>query len=213
MKRRFGQVKSYDDWLRPKIVANASQLLEREMKRYKGRIRTVHLCLSTDPFMYGQDEVIDLSLTIIKRLNDENIKCSLLTKGVYPEVLTDRSIFSSDNDFGITLVSLDDVFKKNYEPYSAPYIERIGKMKRLHQEGFNTWVMMEPYPTPNIIKQDIIEILESVSFVDRIIFGGWNYSSKSSSFRFRDEFYGSQAEVLTEFCRDKNIEHEIIQGK
>ena len=206
-------MKSYDDWLKPKIVANAMELLERELARYKGRIRTVHLCLSTDPFMYGQDEVIDLSLTIIKRLNDENIKCSLLTKGVYPEILTDRSIFSSDNDFGITLVSLDDVFKKNYEPYSAPYIERIGKLKRLHQEGFRTWVMMEPYPTPNIIKQDITEILEMVSFVDRIIFGRWNYSSKSNSFKFRDEFYESQAEVLTEFCRDKNIECEIIQGK
>jgi DNA repair photolyase len=213
MKRRFGQVKSYNDWLRPKIVANASQLLERELVRYKGKIRVVHLCLSTDPFMHEQDEVIDLSLAIIKRLNDERIRCSLLTKGVYPEVLTDRSIFSSDNDFGITLISINESFKKEYEPYSAPYIERIGKLKRLHQEGFNTWLMMEPYPTPNIIKQDITEILEMVSFVDRIIFGRWNYSSKSNSFKFRDEFYESQAEVLTEFCRDKNIEHEIIQGK
>ncbi|MGQ9706199.1 MAG: radical SAM protein [bacterium] len=213
MKRRFGQVKSYNDWLKPKIVANAMELLERELKKYKGKVRTVHLCLSTDPFMYEQDEVIDLSLRIIKRLNDENIRCSVLTKGVYPEVLTDRSIFSSDNDFGITLVSLDDNFKKRYEPYSAPYIERIESLRRLHEKGFRTWVMMEPYPTPNIIKQDIVEILKSVSFARRIIFGRWNYNKVSEDFRFRDEFYESQANVLIEFCKYNKIECEIIEGK
>lgn len=213
MKRRFGQVKSYDDWRRPKVVLNAMELLERELNKYRGKIRSVHLCLSTDPFMFGQDEVIDLSLRIIKRLNNEKVKCSVLTKGVYPEILTDRGMFSSDNDFGITLVSLDNDFKKMYEPYSAPYIERIESLRRLHQEGFHTWAMMEPYPTPNIIKQDIVEILNSISFVNRIIFGRWNYNKISGDFRFRDEFYESQADVLTEFCQNNNVECKIIEGK
>ena len=43
---------------------------------------------------------------------------------------------------------------------------------------------MEPYPTPNVISQDLNEILEEISFVDSIDFGHWNYSSLISFPRF-----------------------------
>ena len=52
---------------------------------------------------------------------------------------------------------------------------------------------MEPYPTPNIIKQDLMEILEAVSFVDEIVFGRLNYNVKSSEFKYSKEFYNSLA--------------------
>ena len=31
MKKRFGQVNSYDDWIKPKIVSNTLELLEKEI--------------------------------------------------------------------------------------------------------------------------------------------------------------------------------------
>ncbi len=37
-------------------------------------------------------------------------------------------------------------------------------------------VSIEPHPTPNIMDQDLGAILESVDFVDKIIFGKLNYN-------------------------------------
>jgi len=38
--------------------------------------------------------------------------------------LRDKKRFSTDNEYGITLVSLKDKFKSAYEPFAAPLEER-----------------------------------------------------------------------------------------
>ena len=73
MARRFGRVKNYNDWLKPKLVSNALELLDKEIPIYKDQIKFVHLCFMTDPFMYKYKEVADMSLKIIERLNKDNI--------------------------------------------------------------------------------------------------------------------------------------------
>ena len=84
MKKRCGVVKTYEEWLEPKIVENALELLDSEIPKYKKNIKYVHMCFSTDPFMYKQDPVSDLTLQIIDKLNNNEIACSTLTKGLYP---------------------------------------------------------------------------------------------------------------------------------
>jgi len=160
MKVRYGAVKDYKDWIKPKIVGNALELLEKEIPRYKNKINFVHLCFSTDPFMYRQKEVADLTLKIIERLNKDNIRCTVLTKGVYPKELANTQKYSKENVYGITLVSLDESFKKRLEPFSAPFKDRIKSLKYLHNKGLKTWVSMEPYPTPNLVRQDLSKILK-----------------------------------------------------
>jgi hypothetical protein len=71
---------------------------------------------------------------------------------------------------------------------------------------------MEPYPTPNIIKQDLMAILEAVSFVDKIVFGRLNYNVKSSEFKYNKEFYNSLALTVAKFCRNNRIDCHIKQG-
>lgn len=212
MKKRCGIVKTYEEWKRPKIVSNALELLDKEIPRYKNKIEYVHLCFSTDPFMYQQKQVCDLSLKIIDKLNTNNIRCTVLTKGIFPEELASRNGFSQNNEYGITLVSLDEGFRKEYEPKSASFKDRIDALRYLHKKGFKTWVSMEPYPTPNIIKQDLIKILEAVSFVDEIIFGRLNYSVKSSEFKYTKEFYNSLARSVIKFCRKHKISYHIKNG-
>jgi len=212
MKKRCGVVKTYKEWCQPKIVSNALELLEKEIPKYKDKIRYVHLCFSTDPFMYKQKQVHDLSLKIINKLNMNNIRCTVLTKGIFPKELSNKNGFSKNNEYGITLVSLDEKFKEEFEPNSASFKDRTNSLKYLHQKGFKTWVSMEPYPTPNIIKQDLIKILESVSFVDKIIFGRLNYSVKSSEFKYTKEFYNSLAHIVIKFCRENKINYHIKEG-
>jgi len=212
MKKRCGIIKSYKEWLQPKIVANALELMEKEIPRYRHKIKFVHLCFSTDPFMHKYPEVADLTLKIIERLNKDKIYCTVLTKGIYPKVLANTKKYGENNEYGITIVSLDEKFKKRFEPYSASYKDRIKSLKYLNKKGLKTWISMEPYPTPNLIQQDLHKILREISFVDKIIFGKLNYNVKSSQFSANRDFYYNCAKIVIEFCKNKGIDYHIKYG-
>ena len=90
--------------------------------------------------------------------------------------------------------------------------KRLNSLRTLHEAGFNTWVSIEPYPTPNIIQQDINDILEAVSFTDKIIFGRTNYSKEITSFKQHKQFYNEQAQAVIEFCGKRKISYHIKDG-
>ena len=212
LAKRFGKIKNIEEWMQPKLVSNALELLEKELPKHKGKINFVHLCFMTDPFMYRYPEVREMTLKIIQKLNANNIKVTSLTKGIVPRKLVDKSTYSEDNEYGITLVSLDDKFHRNFEQNSAPYKKRINALRYLSKSGCKTWVSMEPYPTPNLVEQDLLEILETISFVDKIVFGKLNYNVKSTQFKYNQEFYHKCVEIVKAFCKKHNIEYHIKEG-
>jgi len=209
MKKRFGKIKTYEDWIKPAIVENTLELLDMEIPKFKDKITTLHLCFTTDPFMYGYDVIKALSLAVIQKFNDAGIKCSILTKGLLPIELKE---YSKDNEYGITLVSLNEDYRKRIEPGAAPYKQRLSSLRALHDAGFKTWVSIEPYPTPNIIEQNLDDILEAISFTDKIIFGRTNYNKEISAFKHHKEFYNEQANIVIEFCISKNMDYHIKDG-
>ncbi len=208
-KKRFGQVASYKEWLEPFLVSNTLEILDREIPRLKSKINSVHLCFTTDPFMYGYSEIEKMSLAAIKKLNDAGIKCTVLTKGLLPAELTDCS---KNNEYGITFISLDESYRKRVEPGAAPFQERLAALKALHDQGCKTWVSVEPYPTPNLIEQDLNAILEATSFTDKIIFGRTNYSKEISSYKKNKQFYNEQATIVIKFCEERHIAYHIKDG-
>jgi DNA repair photolyase len=209
MARRFGKIKSYEDWIKPKLVINAADLLRKEIPKYRDKIKFVHLCFTTDPFMYGHQEIAGMSIRLIELLHEAGIRCTALTKGVLPLKLAE---FSKENEYGITLISLNEVFRKEYEPNSAPYDERIQSLHALHEKGFKTWVSIEPYPTPNIIEQNFKKILESIAFVDKIIFGRLNYNAIVSQYQDQKGFYNYLSCQVIDFCKKKGKEYHIKDG-
>lgn len=208
-KKRFGQVPSYEKWLEPYLVSNTLELLDKEIPRLKNKIKSVQLCFTTDPFMYGYDEIAQTSIAAIRKLNCAGIKCTILTKGILPAEL---ATLSADNEYGITLVSISEDFRKKMEPYAAPYAERLAALRVLHDKGCKTWVSMEPYPTPNLIKQSLDDILESISFVDKIIFGRTNYNKEVSSFNGNRDFYTQAVQRVLQFCESRGISCHIKKG-
>lgn len=208
MKKRFGQVKDYNDWLEPYLVSNTLELLDAEIPRLKDKITSVQLCFSTDPFMYEYDEISKMSIDAIKKLNLAGIKCIVLTKGILPEVLSE---LSNENEYGITLITLNEEYRQRMEPYAAPIQERLESLYRLHKLGNKTWVSMEPYPTPNLIEQDFDEILKSVSFTDKIVFGRTNYCKEVTSYKDNKSFYNNAAKQVVDFCTSNNIQYHIKQ--
>ena len=209
MAKRFGKVTSYEEWLNPSLVENALELLDKEIPKYRKKIASVHLCFTTDPFMYDYPEITTMSLRIIEKLNANGIKCTALTKGLLPIELAD---FSRDNEYGITLVSLDENYREKVEPFAAPYMERISSLRELHDRGCKTWVSIEPYPTPNIVSQNIIDILDSIRFVDKIIFGRTNYSSEVSKYVGVIEYYNKLSEQVINYCQINGIDYHIKTG-
>ena len=209
MKKRFGQVSSYDDWCEPKLVSNTLELLDKEIPRLKNKIESVFLCFSTDPFMHGYPEVAEMSLAAISKLNDHGIKCCVLTKGILPAKLAD---LSTKNEYGISLVSLHEPYREAMEPNAAPYTTRIEALRRLHEAGCKTWISMEPYPTPNIIEQSLAKIVTAVSFVDKIIFDRTNYSKAVTNYPSAKTFYNFYAGQVKMLCEHWQIDCYVKKG-
>ena len=208
MAKHYGRARDWADWRRPRLVENAVELLDGKLTRKRERIDDVHLCLTTDPFMVGYPEVTALSLLLVERLNAHGVRVSVLTKGILPAELADAR-FDRGNTLGISLVSLDEGFRRRFEPGAAPYRERIAALERLHAAGCRTLVHMEPYPTPNIVRQDVEPLLETVAFVDELYFGGWNYSPLPGASAERDRFYRSQGRIVRAFCQRHHIDAMI----
>ena len=209
MAKRFGNVKSYEEWIHPQIVENTMQLLAKELPRFKDKINLLHLCFTTDPFMYGHEGICQLSMQVLQRANAHSVRCSVLTKGILPIELAELPL---QNEYGITVVSLDDDFVRRYEPGAAPIHDRIDALKALSKKGCKTWVSVEPYPTPNIINQSLTDILDAVSFTDRIIFGRLHYNKVVSEYKQHKEFYNQCAEQVIQFCKDHQIDYHIKTG-
>jgi DNA repair photolyase len=205
MAHSHGRVKTYTEWCRPKIVANACELLAKELKRLKSKPDYVHLCLSTDPFMNGYPEVSEMSLKLISFINSYGIQCSVLSKGALPVALADSEQFSEDNIYGISLVSLDEGFRERWEPGAVAYADRINALRVLHECGCHTYVHIEPFHTQNIIRQNLEDILQAVAFADSIFFSGWNYNETVRNFPAYKRFYSEQTSIVSRFCSMHNI--------
>lgn len=206
MKKRFGQIKDYEEWLEPCLVSNTLELLDREIPRLRDKIQSVQLCFTTDPFMNGYPEVGAMSIAAIQKLNNAGIRCTTLTKGILPLELAQ---LSPENEHGITLISLDESYREKMEPGAAPYADRLAALRALHDAGCRTWVSIEPYPTPNLIEQDLQDILDAVNFVDKIIFGRTNYCKEVNAYKQHKAFYNKLAVQVTEFCEQNGIQYHI----
>lgn len=206
MAHRFGKAKTMNDWCNPVLVDNYMEILKKELPKKHDKIKSVQLCFSTDPFMYNREDLHESTIEIIKLLNSYNIPCYILTKGILPKKLIE---LNKMNYYGITLVSLNEDYRKEMEPGAAPIKDRLEALKYLKENGCNTWISMEPYPTPNICEQDLVELLNECKFVNKIIFGRLHYNKRVSGYKEYKKFYNECAEKVKHFCDKNNIDCHI----
>lgn len=166
-------------------------------------------CMSNSGEYVDDNGKQKMSLASIKKLNESGIKCSVLTKGVLPIELAE---FAKENEYGITLITTNEAFRKRMEPGSAPWKKRLAALRALHDAGCKTWVSIEPFPTPNIVGQDLQVLLEEVSFVDRIIFGRMNYSTEVTAYTQHRQFFNDRAAEVIAFCNERGISYHIKDG-
>lgn len=68
------------------------------------------------------------------------------------------------------------------------------------------------YPTPNIIDQNYDEILQAISFVDKIVFGRLNYNPDVSEYKGYKEYYNNLSKKTIAFCVGNGKEYHIKTG-
>ena len=127
LKKRYGIVKTYEEWCNPRLVSNSMELLEMEIPRYRKIIHYVHLCFSTDPFMYGQDEVSNLTLKILEKLNTSSIPCTILTKGIFPEEIAHNRALSQTTSTELPSFPLTKPSEKHMSP-TRPHTENASSL-------------------------------------------------------------------------------------
>jgi len=218
---RLMKKKTEKEWIDIAIVENAIKLLDEEIKSLKDKIKQVHLCFSTDLFMYKQPEVINLSLQIIKKLSDNNIKVKTLTKGEIPsdkivEIENSRLLKVEDdlfatrednviNEYGITITSLNENYRVRYEPDTAPFELRIRSLKELSDNKLYTYVYCEPFSPAMTSIVEFKKLLNEIKFIKKIYFGSWQYNEKFSN----KSTYKEYINYLVDFCKDNNIEVKL----
>jgi len=154
----------------------------------------VFLSFSTDPLLPVN---ILNTLHITKTLGDSKIKYAVLSK------CADMSISEDGyHRMGKTIVSVDTLFWKTFEPKASPPLDRLDCLKYAEYP----WISVEPYPPPSIYCQDTGVFLNAIANVHPkvIVFGKWNYDKRANTPEAR-VFYLDTVNKFRDFCKSNNI--------
>ena len=219
MSSRFNHTTA-EQWHRPHLVENWRELLERDLAiKRKEPIRRVFMCFMSDPFPYGTRndgtrEIRETSVEIIRTLNAHDIPVTTLSKGLYPRL--DLYDLHPENEYGITITTLNDAKAKALEPWAAPPRLRLTNLIHLACHDCRTWLSIEPFglvhPNPSRAEDShagLEQILWLSNFVDRIVFGRANYCRDAYK---GDAWYASCAEMVEEVCKVHEIDCIIKKG-
>jgi len=196
---------SKEDWLKmrfPKeqpIDLVRKQFVKATLKHQSltdGASKGFFISFFTDPFLQ------------VNRTATENLLQFLVRQG-FTRVATLSKLGVSTHlnvRTGMSIVSLDEAFRKQHEPNTLPFKSRIKLLHSASFAGDYTWASMEPYPPSAIWKQPIEPLLEELktSEVNLIVFGKWNYDKRASTEQARQE-YVDNINILTDFCESNHI--------
>lgn len=168
MCERFIENFEYKQWLKPKLVENALEIFEKNLKgaRIKGEVFTQSI---SDSYMAHADK--DITGKILELMKKYKFSILLLTKNT--SVIRDLDLFKSYRDkmrVGFTIVLPKT--NRTIEPHSSPVEKRIQVLEELFKEGIHTTVSLEPL-LPNIDVESILDMIEAINpYVHDFVFVG-----------------------------------------
>ncbi len=170
MKRFTGHTEAWGSFADVKI--NAPEVLQRELKRKeKGR---VILSSVTDAYQPVEAKY-RITRQCLEILLQHQFDVDILTKS--PLVLRDMDIIKRfrNIDVGITITTDDEKIRKIFEPNAPSINARINALKRLHDNGINTYVFIGP-----VLPMNPDALVEKIApYVDSVLIDRMNYTPKT----------------------------------
>lgn len=140
------------------------------------------------------EKELELTRKCIKTAHDHGVKVTILTKFR----LTIRDFDLEPDTVGISLISLDDKWRRKYEPNSDSAVERLKVIIEANNIGLKTFINIEP-----LLRLEDFQILYPiVKWVPRILVGKLNPRQKNQI----DFSYPNYQIIKKELNKYSNIE-------
>ena len=155
------------------VKVNASQVLEREVKRKRvGRVFMSSVCDGWQPVegKYG------LTRQCLEILLQRDFPITILTKSALAQRDLDLLTGKRAVDFGVTITTLDESLSKLFEPKSSSPSERLALLAEAKKKGIKTYVFLGPLvPHLSDTEESVRSLLNAVKevganyfYVDRL---------------------------------------------
>ena len=119
---------------RPQVL----EALEREATALGADPREVLFCFTCDPYQPAEQQYC-LTRRALLILAERNIKAGILTKNPGLAVTRDLAVLvAGDVNFGVTLVSLSERFRQEWEPGAASVAVRLASLDNARAAGVRT---------------------------------------------------------------------------
>jgi DNA repair photolyase len=170
MKRFTGHTEAWGSFVDVKV--NSPEVLQRQLQRKaRGRVMISSVTDAYQPI----EAKYKLTRKCLEVLLQYQFPVDILTKS--PLVLRDLDLIKEfkDIEVGVTVTTNDEKIRKVFEPKAPSITARINTLKKLHNNGINTYAFIGP-----VLPMNPEALLENINpHVDSIIIDSMNYTSKT----------------------------------
>lgn len=158
----------WKDWRVVKVRSNIPYRLSKELSGLDG---TIGIGTVTDPYQYAEKR-FRLTQKCLEILKERNFRIHLHTKSDL--VLRDIDLISSmRGEVGVTITTVSEKFSKITEPGAPLPEKRLEALKRLSENGVDTYALIGPVLNHlEGFEKDIVEAVVSTGtkrvFIDRL---------------------------------------------
>ena len=137
------------------VKINMPQIISRELPKSKRGL--VLISSVTDPYQ-PIEEKYELTRKTLQRLLMYNFPISILTKSALVARDVDILRNFSECEIGITITSLDEKVRENFEPEASRIGERLEALKTLNEHGLRTYVFLGPL-LPFLVEETLEDLV------------------------------------------------------
>ncbi len=138
MKKYTNHIEPWGEFADVKI--NAPGVLEKQLRKITEG--SVLLSSVTDPYQ-PVEKKYEITRKCLLALSKSRLDVSILTKSSL--VLRDIDVLAGMNaSVGFTITTLNEDVRKKFEPMASPVNERLDAIKKLSENGVQTWVLFGP---------------------------------------------------------------------
>jgi len=145
------------------VKRNIPNVLSKELKKKKKGI--VRIGSVTDPYQEAEEK-FELTRRCLEQLSRHDFPVLIQTKSDL--IKRDIDLLKEiDSDIGFTITSLDENFRRKFEPNAPSISERLSAIRELKEENLDLWVFIGPlFPYLNDKREDLVRLKETLESLE-----------------------------------------------